>query len=163
MHDAWLGYCDVYALCAERSLRLGREFLDAWAPHREWSASEIAINGDRYFRSDEAALTWLIDHLTSEQTLYWRSRRDDHIEHVMLGFSGDGQMIAGVSARYQELKDDAQLENELAGLLARLAHAVGNTFGYVAFEEPPILDGGFVAECRRRDLALVDSQLCCHA
>jgi hypothetical protein len=54
MHDAWLGYCDVYALCAERTLRRSREFLDAWAPHREWSASEIVIDGDRHFRSEEA-------------------------------------------------------------------------------------------------------------
>jgi hypothetical protein len=110
-------------------------------------------------RSEEAALTWLIEHLTSEETLYWRSRRDDHIEHVMLGFSGDGQMIAGVSALYQQLKDDAQLEYELAGLLARLAHAVGGCFGYVAFEEPPVLGGGFIAECARRNIALVDGEL----
>src|SRR5690242_8391596 len=77
--DPYLPYCDVYALCAERSLRLARELLDGWAPKREWSAAEIAIpiGGDRMFHSDEDALAWLIEHPTAEQTLYWRSRRDD--------------------------------------------------------------------------------------
>jgi hypothetical protein len=159
--DPYLPYCDVYALCAERSLRLARELLDGWAPKREWSAAEIAIpiGGDRMFHSDEDALAWLIEHPTAEQTLYWRSRRDDHIEHVMLGFTCDGHMIAGISASFQELRDHAQLRRELAQLLVRLAHAVGGRYGYVAYEEPPVEDGGFIAECSRRDVALIDGQL----
>lgn len=147
MDDAWLGYCDVYALCAERSLRLARELLDSWAPNREWSAD------------NEDVLPSLIEHPTAEQTLYWRTRRDDHIEHVMLGFTCDGHMIAGISALFQELRDHAQLRHELAKLLVRLADAVGGRFGYVAFGEPPVEDGGFIAECGRRDVALIDGQL----
>jgi hypothetical protein len=141
-----MGYCDVYALCAERSLRLARELLDGWAPHRESSA-------------DEAVLPWLIEHPTAQQTLYWRSRRDDHIEHVMLGFTCDGHMIAGISASFQQLKDHTRLRQELAQLLVRLADAAGARFGYVAFEEPPVEDGSFIAECSRRDVALIDGQL----
>jgi hypothetical protein len=137
----------VYALCAERSLRLARELLDGWAPNRERSAD------------NEDELPRLIEHPTAQQTLYWSTRRDDHIEHVMLGFTCDGHMIAGISASFQELRDHARLRHELAKLLVQLADAVGGRFGYVAFEEPPVEDGSFIAECSRRDVALIDGRL----
>lgn len=153
---------DLYALCEVRSLLLANRFLDEWAPRREWSAEEIAIGGDRLFSSAESAMAWLIANPASTETLYWQSRRADHIAHVMLGFSSDGQMIAGLSAWFDEPFGWSRRDRTVIGLtalLARLAEGVKGRFGYVTFEEPPVEDGSFIAECGRRGLALIEGAL----
>jgi hypothetical protein len=48
---------------------------------------------------------------------------------------------------------------DLTALLARLAESVKGRFGYVAFEEPPVEDGSFIAECGRRGLAMIEGAL----
>jgi hypothetical protein len=153
---------DLYALCDERSLLLANRFLDEWAPRREWSAAEIAvpIGSDRLFSPADAALAALVAEPASTQTMYWRTRRDDHIEHVMLGFSCDGRMIAGLSAWFDEPLRWPQPRDPtvrgLTDLLAHLARSVEGRFGYVTFEEPPLEDGTFIEECRRRELAMIE-------
>lgn len=156
---------DVYALCHERSLPLANRFLDEWAPRREWSGAENAIpmQSDRLLNSTEGALASIVASSASTQTLYWRSQRGDHVEHVMLGFSCDGHMIAGLSAWFDEpLRWPHERDPTVRGLtalLAELARSVEGRFGYVTFAEPPVQDGAFIAECGRRELAMIEGAI----
>lgn len=111
-------YFDVYALCPERSLAAARRFLDEWAPGRTLSTDD----------QDEGALAKM-----ETGVWYWRSGRTDAVEHVILAFTDDGAMIAGLSVG----GGWEQPRERIAKLLdARLA-SVGADQGYVTTEEPP--------------------------
>jgi hypothetical protein len=138
---------DLYVLCPEASVALAHRFLDAWAADRR-----PASDDDQRLRALPAAPV----------AMYWRVERAERdarapeAEHVMLFFTDDGAMIAGLSVAGWD-----RPRAELEPLLVRLAGTVGARHGYVTAEEPPVSDGrdAFIAECRRRELALIDGAI----
>ena len=145
-------YVDLYVLCPARSEAAAQRFLREWAPARIPSAADYVL-GDLVVTSADEVLRHCDDHPHAHQRVYWESGRGDEVEHVMLFFTGDGGLIAGLS-----VDDWERPRDQIAAWLARLARATGARVGYVTAEEPPVTDGqaAFRAECARRELASVD-------
>jgi hypothetical protein len=137
-------YLDLYVLCPARTEPAARSFLDAWAPARTLSA-ELDLPVVELIRRLEA-------DPTQSCLVYWRSGRTDQVEHVMLAFTGDGGMIAGLGVTGID-----QPRTSVAALLEDLATSVHATLGYVTVEAPPpTTQGELAAECEQRELAWID-------
>ena len=137
-------YLDLYVLCPARTEAGARAFLDAWAPARTLSA-ELGCTVDE-----------LLAHLEANPAesclLHWRSGRTDRVAHVMLAFTSDGGMIAGLGATGID-----QPRSSVSALLEELAISVRAAVGYVTVEAPPpTTQAELVAESGRRELAWVD-------
>ena len=151
-------YFDVYVLCSERTEALAERFLAEWAPNRTPTAVEYEIPqySDTYTHLFEDAgdlIRFLESNAAETQAVYWESGRDDEIERVMVFFTSDGGMVAGLS-----ISDWDRPREEIARIFFALAGSVGARFGYVTAEEAPVYETqkAFRAECERREIALID-------
>ena len=152
-------YLDIYVLCPARSADAARRFLDAWAPARTLATAELAFPASAERPQLLSSVDELFDRLEAEPTasylVYWRSGRADRVEHVMLAFTSDGGMIAGLGVAGVD-----QPRNSVLALLADLATSVQGAFGYVTLEAPPPMkQSELVAECGQRELAWIDGAI----
>ena len=121
---------EVYVDCESRSKAIAMKFLDACAPERHAVAAdypfpEFADVPEVIYTTEEE----IIDRLVAEQhcsySLYWDCGGSS--EQVMLFFTKDGHMIAGLGgpkASHEEALTD-------------LCNLVGGRFGYVTEETCP--------------------------
>lgn len=151
-------YYDLYVLCPERTEALAQRFLSEWAPNRVPAAAEYEIpqysdKPTHLFEQPDELIAFLERNPTEKQAVYWRARRSDEVEHVMLFFTSEGGMVAGLS-----ISDWDRPRDEIARIFFRLAGSVGARFGYVTAEEAPVYktQDAFRAECARREIALID-------
>jgi hypothetical protein len=126
---------DIYALAAQRSSDIVREFRDRWLDGFEESASEYEF--PRYASSPVNIFVspWdLVDTLLREpkepHAIYWHHPGSREVSNAMLFFTTDAHMLAGLT-----IVDDAP--ETLAHYLRELARSVGASFGYITLEEPP--------------------------
>lgn len=151
-------YVDMYVLCPERSEALAQQFLAEWGPRRiqsvtDYCIPELSTHPTRVFTAADELIRFLVANDSEAQALYWQSGRDDEVAHVMLFFTSDGGMVAGLS-----ISDWERPRNQIARVFFRLADSVDARFGYVTAEEAPVYEkqDAFRAECARREIALID-------
>ena len=149
-------YYDLYALCPERTEAHAQRFLAEWAPNRVAAADEYCIPqfSDRpihVFAEAEDVIRFLVVNTSETQAVYWQSGRNDDVEHVMLFFTSDGGMVAGLSIA------DTRAPEEVSPVFFRLARSVGAHYGYLTSEQAPEYESqdAFRAECARREIALI--------
>lgn len=145
---------EVYVLCGSRSKSIADTFLTSYAPSRigvanEYPYPEFVDEPERTFETADE----LIDRLASEQnssySIYWNCIGGP--EQVMLFFTNDGHMIAGIGGP----------KTSLERTLTELCELVGGRFGYVTSGScPPDTFEEFESLSRNSTLpCIVDGQL----
>jgi hypothetical protein len=139
---------EVYVLCGDRSLSTARRFLEQFAPKRSSAAADFPF--PQY--SDHALRTYsdpdeLIEILESRAhqpySFYWNGEGESAVRQVMLFFTEDGGMIAGVSGPIEAVED----------ALVEISEVVGGRYGYITNEAPPPdTVTGFKAICEQSTL-----------
>ncbi|OAI55967.1 hypothetical protein AYO47_02280 [Planctomyces sp. SCGC AG-212-M04] len=147
---------EVYVLCADRSFRTGKTFLDSFAPSRrpvtdELPFPELSDSPVVCLKDADEAIRRLESENNEGYSLHWSCEDDQPFPHAMLVFTEDGSMIAGLVVP----------EEEAAGLLSKIAKVVSGRFGYITGEgRPPDSTEAFINICRRSTIpTLVDGEL----
>jgi len=126
------GLYDSYVLSCERSASVLDLFLSRFAPHREESADDFAVqdatlDSEQVFDCIALALDYCIAHPSASASFYWRCLSSPP-EHAMAFFTKDGGLIFGLST--------SQADSSKA--LVQLRAFVGSDApGYISFEQPP--------------------------
>ena len=127
----YMNIIEIYVLFGAREKALAIHFLDSLCPDRSPLAEEYPFPQYAYdpfcvFESDLDLIDKLIQNKNETYSLYWRGC--DYINEVMLFFTKDAEMIAGVVT-------DASFATE--ELFARVAKNTNGKYGYIDFESPP--------------------------
>ena len=126
------GQYDIYVLSGERSASALEHFLSRFAPQREESSLDFAVQNaalgsEQIFDCSTPALAYCFAHPSASAGFYWRCLSVTP-EHAMAFFTKDGGLILGLSTS----------EAEASPALAELRAFVGDVApGYICFEHPP--------------------------
>lgn len=139
---------EVYVLCGSRSKSLAEKFLNSFASRRRQVASgypypEYVDEPEIIYDSVDPLISRLECDQASSYSVYWDCLMADGSEQVMLFFTRDGCMIAGIGGPKVSL--------EIA--LSNLSMLVNGKFGYVTSGScPPDNLDEFISLCRSSTL-----------
>lgn len=147
---------EVYVLCGARTSAVARRFLDTFAEKRvpvaeDFPFPEFANEPEYTFLDPNEVITLLESRRHDSYAIYWNVESGLGGEQVMLFFTEDGGMIAGIGGPTDSWE---------ATLLA-ISTVVGGKYGYVTSGScPPATSKEFKAICRQSTLAsLVNGEL----
>lgn len=123
---------EAYVLCSERSASTAFAFLQQIAPERrplceEFSFPQFSDNPIVIFKDIKLLIEYLANRFETEYSIYWNCGSNAICGQVMLFFTRDGGLIAGIA--------DFNIPHTEA--LSVLKEAVNGKFGYVTCDSPP--------------------------
>jgi len=139
---------EVYVLCGQRSSITAQRFLNAFAEHRRPVAEDFPFpefaDDPVHTYHDANELVELLETRPNEPySIYWNVERGSLGEQVMLFFTSDGEMIAGIGGPLKPVEET----------LAAVASVVDGAFGYVTSGScPPATTKEFKAICEQSTL-----------
>ncbi|WP_018694169.1 hypothetical protein [Algicola sagamiensis] len=134
---------EVYVLCKSRSFILAHKFLNQFAPSRECSHEDFPFpeytdTPSQVYKCVEDVLRELESNQTESYSLYWDVIAHDYLNSVMLFFTDDGGMIAGIAVS----------EGYETKVINDLTKTVSGEYGYVSYENvPPSSSEEFIRIC----------------
>ncbi|MCA9982691.1 MAG: hypothetical protein KDE59_00290 [Anaerolineales bacterium] len=133
MHSG--GWTDIYVLTEKRSSALIERFLQTFLPERAESADDYAVRcsseGDTLCISQvSTAIQYCCQHSMAELAIYWRNTGPGTPRAAMVFFTTDEHLILGLSVANESAAPE---------YLKRLRLLADSEYGYMAYEEPPIM------------------------
>ena len=145
---------EIYVGCGVRSKAIANRFLEGYAPNRspvadEYPFPEFVDNPEIVYKTESELISRLISEPSCSYSIYWDC--DGGPEQVMLFFTADGHMIAGVGGP----------SSSFGNQLSKICDLVEGRFGYVTEGNcPPESFRDFECLCRKSSLpCIVDGKL----
>jgi hypothetical protein len=115
---------EIYVGCGVRSKAIANRFLDGFAPNRsavadEYPFPEFVDIPEVVYKTESEIIDRLISEPSCSYSIYWDC--EGSFEQVMLFFTADGHMIAGVGG----------LNASFEKTLSKICDLVEGRFGYV--------------------------------
>jgi hypothetical protein len=143
MHSG--GWTDIYTLTEHRQPALINSFLQTFLPERAESADDYAVRcssegGTLNISQVSTAIQYCCQHSMAELAVYWRNTGPGDPRAAMVFFTTDQHLILGLSVANESAAPE---------YLKRLKLLADSEYGYMAYEEPRILNAvGFRAVSR---------------
>jgi hypothetical protein len=145
---------EIYVSCGVRSKAIAKRFLDGYAPNRsavadEYPFPEFADVPESVYKTESEIIDRLVSEPSCSYSIYWDCEGSS--EQVMLFFTADGHMIAGVGGP----------TSSFGKTLSKICDLVEGRFGYVTEGNcPPESFRDFELLCRKSSLpCIVDGKL----
>jgi len=122
-------YADIYVLAPSRSKATVKAFLERFLPERAETANEYWIpqrvdNPHTVLHTSAEAIAYCCGNTSETFSIYWRRVGEVGPAYAMVCFTGDCQLILGLSAD----------QHAAEGLLADLRRHTGSAIGYITVE-----------------------------
>ncbi|MBL8809962.1 MAG: hypothetical protein JNM43_07290 [Planctomycetaceae bacterium] len=123
---------EAYVLCSDRSAEVVAAFLNVIAPkrksvHLDFPFPQFSDAPTRVFEGAEPLIVHLLEQADYEYSIYWDCFDNVLCGQVMLFFTADGGLIAGI-ANFSISPTDA---------LSTVMQVARGEFGYVTCDSPP--------------------------
>lgn len=127
-----MGLIEIYVLCENRTQKLAKKFLNKFAEERENTAEdfpfpEYASKPKIIYNNENQILHTLECKQNEPYSLYWNTNKNNNIKNVMLFYTKDGGMIAGIAVDVENSQD----------WLNTLAEEVNGNYGFISLESAP--------------------------